>query len=48
MVFSKTGEYQAQYVWPGIAGAVDMVASEKLAKIFLLTNSKIYSLDIKQ
>ncbi|OGD62279.1 hypothetical protein A2160_00600 [Candidatus Beckwithbacteria bacterium RBG_13_42_9] len=47
VVFSKTGEYQAQYVWPGIAGVLDMVASEKDGKIFLLTGSKIYSLDIK-
>lgn len=48
VVLGKTGEYQAQYVWPGIAGTVDLLASEKIGKIFLLTDSRIYSLDIKK
>lgn len=48
VVISKTGEYQAQYVWPGIAGVVDILASEEMGKIFLLTDNRIYSLDIKK
>jgi hypothetical protein len=48
IVISKTGEYQAQYVWPGMAGAVDVFASEAMGKIFLLTDNRIYSLDIRQ
>lgn len=48
VVIGKSGEYRAQYVWPGIAGVKDILASEKLGKIFLLTEGKIYSLEIRQ
>jgi len=47
VVVSKTGEYQAQYEWPGMAGAKDLIASEKLKKMFLLTGEKVFTIDLK-
>ena len=47
VVLSKTGEYQAQYIWPGLAGARDMVVSESLQKMFFLTGQKIFTLDLR-
>jgi hypothetical protein len=48
VVISKdTGEYQAQYIWPGIAGAIDIFASEEEGKILLLTGERIYQIDLK-
>ena len=47
VVIGKAGEYQAQYIWPGIAGATDLLASEKLGKIFILTENKVYSFEIR-
>ncbi len=47
VVISKEGEYKASYVWPGIAGVTDMVASEELGKIFLLAGEKIYEIELK-
>jgi len=47
VVIGKAGEYQAQYIWPGIAGAKDLLASEKLGKIFILTENKVYSFEIR-
>lgn len=47
VVASKTGEYQAQYVWPGLAGVKDLIVSEKLKKMFLLTGEKVFTIDIQ-
>ena len=47
VVISKTGEYQAQYEWPGMAGAKDLIVSEKLKKMFLLTGEKVFTIDLK-
>ena len=47
VVISKTGEYKAQYIWPGIAGVKDLVVSEELGKIFLLTREKIFTIDLR-
>jgi hypothetical protein len=44
---AKTGEYVAQYLWPGIAGAKELVVSEALGKIFFLTGEKIFTLDLR-
>ena len=45
VVISKSGEYQSQYVWPGIAGVSDLVVSEELSKIFLLTTEKVFTIE---
>ena len=47
VVIGKNGEYQSQYRWPGIAGAKDLVVSEELKKILLLTGEKVFSLDLQ-
>ncbi|MDZ7586906.1 MAG: hypothetical protein U0946_04070, partial [Patescibacteria group bacterium] len=47
VVVSKTGEYQAQYEWPGMAGVKDLAVSEKLKKMFLLTGEKVFTIDIQ-
>lgn len=47
VVVSKTREYQAQYEWSGMAGVKDLVVSEKLKKMFLLTGEKVFTIDLK-
>lgn len=47
VVNKATGEYQAQYIWPGIAGVKDLYASETEGKIFLLTGERIYEIELK-
>ena len=47
VVVTKGGEYQSQYIWPGIAGVKDLVVREDLKKIFLLTGEKIFTIDLK-
>ncbi|MBU1085213.1 MAG: hypothetical protein ABIJ43_01995 [Candidatus Beckwithbacteria bacterium] len=47
VVIAKSGEYHAQYNWPGIAGVADLVASEELSKVFLLTTEKIFTIELK-
>ncbi|MEA3355316.1 MAG: hypothetical protein U9Q63_02430, partial [Patescibacteria group bacterium] len=47
VVIAKSGEYQAQYNWPGIAGIADLVVSEELGKIFLFTSEKIFAIELK-
>ncbi len=47
VVISKTGDYQAQYVWSGMAGVSDLVVSEDLRKMFLLTGEKIFMIELK-
>lgn len=46
-VFDKEGNYQSQYQWQGVKDVSDMVASEKVGKILLLSGSKIYSIEIR-
>lgn len=47
VVVAKNGEYQAQYVWPGIAGVTDLVASEELKRVFLLTREKVFVIELR-
>ena len=48
VVIDKSGEYQAQYRWPGIAGVKDLVVSEDLGKIYLLTGEKVFVIELKE
>ena len=47
VVINKSGEYDSAYIWPGISGVSDLVVSEAEKKIFLLSGSKIYQIEIK-
>ncbi|HUV46757.1 MAG TPA: hypothetical protein VMW29_01350 [Candidatus Bathyarchaeia archaeon] len=47
VINKDTGEYKAQYFWPGMAGAYDLFASEEEAKILLLTGERIYEIPLK-
>lgn len=47
VVLEKSGTYVAQYEWSGNLRPSQMVVSEKLKKIFLLINGKIYTLNLK-
>lgn len=47
LVFSKSGEYQSEYLWEGISEVTDMVVLEAERKIFLLAGSKIYEIDLR-
>lgn len=47
VVISKTGEYQAQYRWPGLAGVKDLVVSEEFSKMYLLTGEKVFVIELK-
>ena len=47
VVLEKNGLYKNSYIWPGIAGVSDLVVSEELGKIFLLSNSRIYQLELR-
>jgi len=47
VVIGKSGEYRGAYIWSGIAGARDLVVSEELGKILLLTGDRIYGINIK-
>lgn len=47
VVVEKSGEYAAQYQWPGIAGVKSLVVSEDLGKIFFLTGEKIFTVDLR-
>lgn len=47
LVLDKDGSYQAQYEAEEIAQAQDLVVSEEEKKIFLLSGSKIYFIEIK-
>ena len=47
VVIDKSGEYQAQYRWPGIAGVKDLVVSEDLGKIYLLTGEKVFVIELR-
>jgi hypothetical protein len=47
VVLSKAGEYQSQYVWPGLAGAKDFAVNETAKKMFFLTGEKVFTLDLR-
>jgi len=47
VVINKTGEYKAQYIWPGMAGVKDVVVSEELGKMFLLTGEKVFTIELR-
>ncbi|TSC53110.1 MAG: Uncharacterized protein LiPW16_488, partial [Microgenomates group bacterium LiPW_16] len=47
VVLDKTGTYKSQYIWEGIGEVSDLVVSEGERKIFLLSGSKIYTLELK-
>ena len=47
VVLDKEGSYQASYLWTGMDQVEDMVVSEEAKKIFLLSGSKIYEVEIK-
>lgn len=48
VVSKETGEYQAQYIWPGIAGVSDLAAFEEKGKILLLAGERIYEIEIRK
>lgn len=47
VVFAKSGEYQAEYLWEGLKDITDMVVSEAEKKILLLAGSKIFEMELK-
>lgn len=47
VVVDKAGEFRAEYVWPGLAGGLDIFADEEQGLILVLTGEKIFSLEIK-
>ena len=46
VVFSKNGEYQAEYRWAQLSQAQDLVVVEEEKKIFLLLGSNIYLMEM--
>lgn len=47
VVFNKDGVYQSQYQAQELKTATDLVASEEEKKIYILSGSKIYGLDLR-
>jgi len=47
VILGKSGEYVSQYRWGGLASISDFAVSEKLKKIFLLQENKIFTIDLK-
>lgn len=47
VVVKKDGTYLSQYRWEGIGEVSDLVVSEKEKKIFLLSGSKIYEIELR-
>jgi hypothetical protein len=47
VVLNKSGEYDSAYIWPGISGVSDIVASEAEKRILLLSGSKIYEIELR-
>lgn len=47
LVFDKDGNYQSQYQWEELKNADDIAASEEEKKIFVLSQNKIYAIDMK-
>lgn len=46
-VIAKSGEFQKAFIWEGIKQADDLVATEEIKKIFVLSGSKIYEIGMK-
>lgn len=46
VVFDKTGAYQSQYVSPVLKDAKDLEVLEKSKKLYVLSNGKIYKIDL--
>lgn len=47
LVFDKDGNYQSQYQWDELKNASCLLVSEEEKKIFVISGSKIYAIDIK-
>ncbi|MBU0619289.1 hypothetical protein KKD62_03585 [Patescibacteria group bacterium] len=47
VVVDKTGEFRAEYIWPGLAGGKAVFADEDQGIILVLAGEKIFSLKIK-
>lgn len=47
LVLAKNGDYQGQYLWSGLSDTSDFVVSEENRKIYLLSGSKIYEVELK-
>lgn len=47
VVFDKDGTYQSQYQWDELENSTDLYVSEDDRKIYILSGSKIYAIDIK-
>ncbi|RJR28629.1 hypothetical protein C4564_04695 [Candidatus Microgenomates bacterium] len=48
VVIDKEGFFVAEYISPELSSAAQIVVSEELGKIFFLSDSKLYYLDIKK
>lgn len=48
VVLGKSGEYDSQYVWAGIASVTDLVVDETQGKILLLAGEKIYEIGLQE
>jgi hypothetical protein len=46
-VFSKSGDYVAQYAWDGLKDVTDIVVSESNANLVLLTGHRLLSISLK-
>ncbi|HUW24602.1 MAG TPA: hypothetical protein VMW04_03135 [Patescibacteria group bacterium] len=46
-VIAKNGDFKAAYAWDGFKNAQDLVAVESLKKLFVLSGTKIYTIDLK-
>ncbi len=46
VVLKKTGEYESQYLWEGMADSTGLVVDEKSGKIYLVGGSKIWSVSL--
>lgn len=47
IVFDKEGSYQSQYQWDELKNTDDFVACEEEKKIYVLSGSKIYAVELK-
>ena len=47
VVLSKAGEYQSEFSWSGIAEANDLVVTSDESQLFLLSGSKINTINLK-
>lgn len=47
VIRKDSGDYQAAYTWPGMAGAIDFIVSEEEGKMLFLTGERIYEIGLK-